>query len=76
MFICNVSEINYLQYSQHSLLVFKFSHPGPKNKCNDKFICKWIKLGLGNVNIEIGTGSREKYRYHRINTPGFDSTVV
>ena len=33
-------------------------------------------LGLGNVNIEIGTGSREKYRYHRINTPGYDSTVV
>ncbi len=44
MFICNVSEINYLHSHSISLKVFKFSHPGPKNKCNDKFICKWIKL--------------------------------
>ncbi len=76
MFICNVSEINYLH--SHSIL-YRFSNfhiQAPKTSVMTNLFAKGSRLGLGNVNIEIGTGSREKYRYHRINTPEFDSTVV
>ena len=65
-------------FDTHSILYWfsNFHIQAPKTSVMTNLFANGSSLGLGNVNIEIGTGSREKYRYHRINTPGFDSTVV
>ncbi len=54
-------------FSTRSILYWfsNFHIQAPKTSVMTNLFANGSSLGLGNVNIEVGTGSREKYRYHR-----------
>ncbi len=56
---------------------FQISYPGPKNKCNDKFICKWIKLrSREREHRDRNRLSRKIQVSQKLTHQDFDSTVA